>query len=178
MSSTPSSLVLVASSITSYMAAAPGRSGKSMGAHTNEEFMVESPDVNRLLETMPRPAGAGHRHCGVACVGRRRSMSIRAGRPGRELVPKSVLGFIIAGAIAKSAAIVSGAGENKNHPAITIAPRIDEKFAVGGDAWGHVVEVQFSPLVFIVRQPVAGVEIVNDDDRVLTMGKDDRQLIF
>ena len=94
------------------------------------------------------------------------------------MVLSSVLGFIIAGAIAKPATVVNGTGKNKNHPAITIAPRIDEKFAVGGDAWGHVVEVQFSPLVFIVRQPVAGVEIVNDDDRVLTLRKDDRQLVL
>ena len=96
--------------------------------------MVESPDVNRLLETMPRPAGAGHRHRGVACVGRRRTMSIREGRPGRELVPQAVFGFIIVGAIAEPATVVNGTGKNKNHPAIAIAPGIDEKPVVGGDA--------------------------------------------
>jgi hypothetical protein len=39
---------------------APGKSGKSIGAHTDEQFMVESPDVNRRLKTKLWFAGVGH----------------------------------------------------------------------------------------------------------------------
>ena len=85
--------------------------------------------------------------------------------------------FGITVAFGEAAPVVRRSREHEDDPAIAVAPRIETELVVRRDALGNVVQIELPIFILVEAQAIAGVEVVDDDDRLFALAEDDGHFI-
>src|ERR1017187_7452994 len=106
-----------------------------------------------------------------------RACSPRAPPLLQPFAPEAVLFFGVAVTFGKAAAVVCRSRENEDDAAIAVAPWVEAELVVRRNVLGNVVQVELPLFILVEAQAIAGVKVVDDNDRVLALFEDDGHFV-